>query len=164
MDEPGHTEETPRLLGPWPAAAIVAGTMLGVGIYIGPPQVAAAAGGIVPFFAMWIAGGVAALCGALSVAELSAMVPKDGGHYVFLRRAYGGGVGFAAGWLETLAVMPGSIGAIALALGTFQVPVLFGDRANHPFLVATAVVLALTTINWLGIVVSGRVQLLLTLT
>ncbi len=165
MDDPTRTEETPRLLGQWPATAIVAGTMLGVGIFIGPPQVAAAAGGYVPFFALWIAGGVAALCGALSLAELSAMVPRDGGHYVFLRRAYGPAVGFAAGWLETLAVMPGSIGAVALALGTFQVPVLFGARAgSHPLVIGTVVVLALTAINWLGIVISGRTQMILTTT
>jgi APA family basic amino acid/polyamine antiporter len=173
MSDHAESNPTPRLLGPWPATAIVAGTMLGVGIFIGPPQVAAAAGGVAPFFLLWLAGAAAALCGALSVAELSAMVPKDGGHYVYLRRAYGPGVGFAAGWLETLAVMPGSIAAIALALGQFQLPALFGERAAAPFVVggvevsapfvwATLVVLALTTVNWLGIVLTGRTQVLLT--
>ncbi len=167
--------ETRRLLGPLPATAIVAGTMLGVGIYIGPPQVAGQVGGHLAFFVLWALGGLAALCGALSVAELSAMVPRDGGHYVFLRRAYGPAVGFAAGWLETLAVMPGSIGAVALALATFQLPVLFGARVAEPFLIAgveipaqlvwgTIVVLALTTINHLGIVLTGRTQMLLTTT
>jgi APA family basic amino acid/polyamine antiporter len=149
--------------------------MLGVGIFIGPPQVAGEVGGAVPFLLLWAAGGMAALCGALSVAELSAMTPKDGGHYVFLRRAYGPAAGFAAGWLETLAVMPGSIGAVALALGTFQLPVLFGERAAAPFVVAglaipapfvwgTLVVVALTALNHLGIVISGRTQMALTTT
>src|SRR4030095_15003390 len=68
--------------------------------------------------------------------------------------------------------MPGSIGAVALALGTFQLPVLFGARAADPFVVAglaipapfvwgSLVVVALTTINHLGIVISGRTQMAL---
>lgn len=149
--------------------------MLGVGIYIGPPQVAANVGSIAAFFLLWLAGGIAALCGALSVAELSAMAPQDGGHYVYLRRAYGPGIAFAAGWLEILAVMPGSIGAVALALATFQLPALFGDRLSAPiaiggleipqaFVWGTAVVVALTAINHIGIVLSGRTQLVLTAT
>jgi APA family basic amino acid/polyamine antiporter len=149
--------------------------MLGVGIYIGPPQVAANVDSIAAFLLLWLAGGVAALCGALSVAELSAMVPQDGGHYVYLRRAYGPGVAFASGWLEILAVMPGSIGAIALALATFQLPTLFGERLSAPialgglefpqaFVWGTVIVVALTAINHLGIVLSGRTQLVLTAT
>jgi APA family basic amino acid/polyamine antiporter len=174
-DEPTPTTETPRLLGRWPATAIVAGTMLGVGIFIGPPEVAANVDGVAVFYLLWLAGGVAALCGALSVAELAAMVPADGGHYVYLRRAYGPGVAFAAGWLEILAVMPGSIGAVALALGTFQLPALFGEQLAEPVTLggleipqalvwATVVVLVLTAINHVGIVVSGRTQVVLTAT
>lgn len=173
MADAPDTLETPRLLGAWPATAVVAGTMLGVGIYIGPPQVAAKAGSAAAFFALWIAGGLAALCGALSVAELSAMVPRNGGHYLYLKRAYSPGVGFAAGWLEALAVMPGSIGAVALATAQFQMPVLLGDWASRPvpvfgvgvpapFLLGTLIVLVFTAINHVGVVISGRAQLLLT--
>jgi amino acid transporter len=94
MAEIPETIETPRLLGPWPAAAVVAGTMLGVGIYIGPPEVAAQVDSVAVFLFLWLGGGLAALCGALSVAELSAMVPQNGGHYVYMKRAYSPGVGF----------------------------------------------------------------------
>ena len=126
-----HVNPT-KHIGLWPATALVVGPMLGVGIFIGPPQVAASVGSESAFLLLWIAGGVTAMCGALSVAELGAMLPLSGGHYVYLRRAYGNGVGFAVGWLQVLAVFPGSIGTVALALGTYQLPVLFGLDLNLP--------------------------------
>ena len=164
-----------RLIGLGHATAVVAGTMLGVGIYIGPPQVASLIGSWPAFMALWLGGGLVALCGALSVAELSAMVPKNGGHYLYMKRAYSPGIGFATGWLEALAVMPGSIGAVALATANFQLPVLIGSAASGdlspfgfkiavPFLWATAAVVFFTLINHIGVVVSGRTQLVLTAT
>lgn len=160
-------------IGFWPATALVVGPMLGVGIFIGPPEVAKSVGSETAFMLLWILGGITATCGALSVAELGAMLPQSGGHYVFLRRAYGPGVSFAAGWLQVLAVFPGSIGTVALALGTYQLPVLFGESIRQPFVVygfsvpsafviATGVVFVLTAINHLGLVFSTRVQIVLT--
>lgn len=147
--------------------------MLGVGIFIGPPQMAAISGSRTLFLLLWLGGGITALCGALSVAELSALLPHNGGHYVYLRRVYGSGIGFAAGWLEGLAVFPGSIGTLALAVGTFQLPSLFGPSVLEPLVVGpvsipapllwgSAIVIAFTGLNHLGIVLSGRVQTVLT--
>ncbi|MBK6425648.1 MAG: amino acid permease [Blastocatellia bacterium] len=168
-----HVNPT-KHIGLWPATALVVGPMLGVGIFIGPPQVAASVGSESAFLLLWIAGGITAMCGALSVAELGAMLPLSGGHYVYLRRAYGNGVGFAVGWLQVLAVFPGSIGTVALALGTYQLPVLFGESIREPivlagwsipstFVIATIVVILLTAINHLGLIFSSRVQLVLTI-
>lgn len=167
------TPQPARLLGLVPATALVVGTMLGVGIFIGPPQMAAISGSETLFLLLWLGGGVTALCGALSVAELSALLPFNGGHYVYLRKVYGPGIGFAAGWLEGLAVFPGSIGTLALAVGTFQLPALFGPSVLEPFVVGpisipaplvwgTLIVVAFTALNHLGIVLSGRVQTALT--
>lgn len=160
-------------IGLWPATALVVGPMLGVGIFIGPPQVASHVGSPVAFMLLWIAGGLTALCGALTVAELGAMLPRSGGHYVFLRRAYGARISSAAGWLQVLAVFPGSIAAVALALGTYQLPVLFGPKVQEPlllggvalpsnFVIGTLLVILLTAINHFGLIVSGRVQIALT--
>lgn len=165
------TRATPSA-GATHAAAIVAGSMLGVGIFIGPPQVAARVSSLEWFVALWVLGGLSALCGAAAVAELGAMMPRSGGDYVYLREAYGDAVAFAVGWLQILAIFPGSIAALAAALVEFQLPVLFGPAAAQPLAVlgvsvpATAVwgsalILGFTALNHCGIVPSGRVQVAL---
>ena len=77
--------------------ALVAGSMLGIGIFIAPPVVAAQLDRPGAFLVMWMIGGLSALCGALSVAELGSMMPTAGGDYPYLRRAYGPGWAYAAG-------------------------------------------------------------------
>ena len=116
-DSLGTDGATPqRGLGALPALALVAGSMLGIGIFISPPQVAEHVSGSPMFLAMWIVGGLAALSGALSLAELGAMLPRSGGDYAYLRRSWGGGIAFAAGWLQLLAIFPGSLASVAVAL------------------------------------------------
>ena len=78
------TPHAPHLLGPWAAAAVVAGSILGVGIFIGPPQMATVLGSEIAFVALWVLGGAVALCGALSLAELGAALPRSGGDYPYL--------------------------------------------------------------------------------
>ena len=69
------------------ATVLVAGSMLGIGIFIAPPVVAAQLTRPGGFLLMWLAGGLSALFGALAVAELGAMMPRAGGDYPYLRRA-----------------------------------------------------------------------------
>jgi basic amino acid/polyamine antiporter, APA family len=153
------------LIGSWQAGALVAGAMLGVGIFVAPPEVAAHARTPGSFFAIWAAGAVAALCGAICVAELGAMLPRSGGHYVYLREAYGPGIAFAVGWLQVLAIFPG-------AVASFQLPALFGDAASAPirlfgfelsgaFFLGALVIVGFTAVNHLGIEPSTRVELAL---
>jgi basic amino acid/polyamine antiporter, APA family len=102
--------------------ALTVGLIIGVGIFRVPGAVAVEAGSVGRIILVWIAGGVIALCGALSIAELGAMFPRAGGVYVFLREAYGPLVAFLSGW-TALVVLPSSAGATALVfaeyLGTF---------------------------------------------
>src|SRR5688572_30511649 len=118
--EAGEDEPRGRQLGRWSAQAIVSGSMLGIGIFIAPPVVAQSVHSPVYFLLMWIVGGLAALCGALCVAELGAMMPRAGGEYPYLRLAYGPGVAFGAGWLQLLATFPGSLAAMAVGTATYQ--------------------------------------------
>jgi APA family basic amino acid/polyamine antiporter len=166
-------EPTGRHLGRWSAQSIVSGSMLGIGIFIAPPVVAQHVDSPAYFLLMWLAGGLAAVCGALCVAELGAMMPRAGGEYPYLRLAYGPGVAFATGWLQLLATFPGSLAAMAVGTATFQLPVLFGPSmaapvdlglmtVEGPTFWAVAIVLALTALNHIGIVLSGWVQLVLT--
>jgi APA family basic amino acid/polyamine antiporter len=145
--------------------------MLGIGIFIGPPQVAAHVSSTTWYLVTWSAGAVVALCGAISVAELGAMIPRSGGEYVYLREAYGKGTAFAAGILQILAIFPGSLAALAVAAASFQLPALF-EAAGKPIhflgaelpaapLWASLIVVALTAVNHLGIVVAGRIEVLL---
>ena len=163
-----------KQLGRWAAQALVAGTMLGIGIFIAPPVVARYIQSPVWFLALWLGGGLAALCGALCMAELGAMLPRAGGEYLYLRRSYGPGVAFATGWLQLLAIFPGSLAAMAVGTATFQLPALFGPAfaapvdlglfiLEGPTVWAVLLVLLLTGLNHLGIALSGRVQLLVTI-
>jgi APA family basic amino acid/polyamine antiporter len=163
----------PRRLGALPALALVAGSMLGIGIFISPPQVAASVHGPGLFLLVWLLGGATALFGALSLAELGAMLPRSGGDYGYLRQGYGPGVAFAAGWLQLLAIFPGSLASIAVATATYQLPVLLGPEVAQPVEVlglaipashfwAAVIILGLTALNHVGIQVSGVVQVLVT--
>lgn len=162
-----------RKLSALPALALVAGSMLGIGIFIMPSQVAANVGGPWGFLAMWLAGGLAALFGALCLAELGAMRPRSGGDYEFLHIGWGPGIAFAAGWLQLLVIFPGSLASVAVATASFQLPVLLGEWAGgelslfgmsiaSPRLLAAALILTLTIINHTGVRIAGWVQVTVT--
>ena len=163
----------PKKLGRWAAHSIVSGSMLGIGIFIFPPVVAQHIHSSGYFMLVWLLGGLAALCGALCVAEMGAMMPRAGGEYPYLRLAYGPGIAFSTGWLQLLATFPGSLATMAVGTATYQLPVLFGPTMavpidlgvmtiEAPTFWAIVLVVLLTALNHIGVVLSGRVQLVLT--
>lgn len=178
MRDPDHEEA--RSLGPLPALALVAGSMLGIGIFIAPPVVAAQLDHPGTFLGMWLVGGLSALFGALAVAELGAMMPRAGGDYPYLRLSYGPGVAFAVGWLQLLAIFPGSLATMAVGTASFQLPVVLGQYYELPLSMAAqlglpdgltpsptifwsiVIVIGLTALNHVGVVISGRFQVVLT--
>jgi APA family basic amino acid/polyamine antiporter len=159
-----------RTLGPAAAVSLVAGSMLGIGIFIAPPVVAQQLDRPGAFLLLWLLGGISALCGALSVAELGSMMPRAGGDYPYLRRAYGPGLAYAAGWLQLLAIFPGSLAAMAVGTAKFQFPIVLGENYLLPAELglpvdmtwAVLIVVGLTALNHVGVVISGRFQVLLT--
>ena len=188
--EPSPPAEGRRVIGGVASTAIVAGSMLGIGIFLAPPVVARHLPGLLPFFGAWLLGATVALSGASAYAELGAMLPRAGGDYVFHRRALGGSVAFATGWVLFGAVFAGSIAAISVPLCEFQLDTLlqgaaaalgrppgslslaeplFGLAPGAPWLpkgtqlVALVVVVGLTALNAAGAVVSARAQLVATL-
>jgi APA family basic amino acid/polyamine antiporter len=106
-------EVLPRVLGPFDAVAIVVGSIIGSGIFLKVSTI----DNLVPSFgsimAVWILGGLATLCGSLSLAELAAMLPHAGGPYVYLRESYGRVAAFLWGWAEFSIVRTGSLGSLA---------------------------------------------------
>jgi APA family basic amino acid/polyamine antiporter len=93
--------------------------MIGSGIFIVSAESSRLVGSPGWLLAAWALAGVLTITGALSCAELAAMMPRAGGQYVFLREAYGEAVGFLFGWSLLLVVQSGTIAAVAVAFANF---------------------------------------------
>jgi amino acid transporter len=102
-----------RDLGPLLACALVVNGTIGTGIFKTPAEVARLAGSISAALLVWVGGAVVALAGALSLAELSASMPRTGGLYEVLRRAYGDRMAFVYGWAKLTLLIPASVGSFA---------------------------------------------------
>ncbi len=167
---------TIRVIGGMSGFAIVAGSMLGIGIFLSPPIVAAQTGSAWPFFALWLLGGLISLAGAVACAELGTMMPRAGGDYVFQYEAYGPSLAFASGWVLFAAIFCGSIATMTVGLCTYQLPALLGvdlstELLTIPFgaslsgsdLAALILVPTLTGLNLMGTQPSARTQTALTI-
>ena len=101
------------------SAAIVAGSMIGSGIFIVSADIVRQVGSPAGLMLVWLASGLMTLAGALAYGELAAMMPHAGGQYVFLREAYGGACAFSFGWTLLLVIQTGTIAAVAVAFARF---------------------------------------------
>ncbi len=106
-------------LGLFDATMLVAGTMIGSGIFIVSADIARDVGCTGWLLAVWALTGVMTIIGALSYAELAAMMPQAGGQYIFLREAYSPLWGFLYGWTCFLVIQTGSIAAVGVAFAKF---------------------------------------------
>jgi basic amino acid/polyamine antiporter, APA family len=101
------------------AVAMVVGEVIAVGIFLTPAEMARALGSPLRVLAVWLAVGLAALCGALCYGELAARYPEAGGGYVYLREAWGGAIAFLYGWKSLLVMDPGITAALAAGLAQY---------------------------------------------
>ncbi len=108
-----------RRLSLFDATMLVAGTMIGSGIFIVSSDIARDVGSSGWLLVVWVLTGVMTLIGALSYAELAAMMPQAGGQYIFLREAYSPLWGFLYGWTCFTVIQTGSIAAVAVAFAKF---------------------------------------------
>jgi basic amino acid/polyamine antiporter, APA family len=146
------------------ATAVVVGNVIGSGIFLKPGNIAADGGHFGLILAIWVAGGVLCMLGALCVAELATMLPQAGGLYVYLREAYGKPVAFLFGWCEMLFSRPASTGALAIAcIGSMAMAVGWDMSAATRVLLAIGLLGAAAWVNILGVVWGGRVQFVTTL-
>jgi len=101
------------------ATMLVAGSMIGSGIFIVSAEISRTV--ISPFWLLmaWVVSGVVTIFGALAYGELAAMYPKAGGQYVFLRESMGHLMGFLYGWTLFVVIQTGTIAAVAVAFGKF---------------------------------------------
>src|SRR5437588_3678475 len=138
-----------RMLGVGFGLAVTIGGTIGMGILRTPGEVAAQLPTPELFIGVWILGGVYALLGAISVAELGAMIPRSGGWYVFVHRAMGNYPGFVVGWSDWLSTC-GTLAVIAMVVGEYTA-VLIPRFAGRDKSIALIVVLAFAALQWRGI-------------
>jgi basic amino acid/polyamine antiporter, APA family len=139
-----------RKLGPLDATMIVVSGIIGSGIFINPYLVAQDVETPFLILAVWVLGGVIALCGAFVFAELGTVVPRAGGQYAFFREAFHPLVGFLHGWSLLLIIQSGATAAVAVACGAYlaQLAGLPGGAAKP---IAIALLLALVVLHSSGI-------------
>ena len=131
---------------------IIVGIIIGAGIYSTSPSIAASVDGPVTLIAVWIAGGVAALLGALCYAELATTYPHEGGDYVFLTKAYGRPLGLLFAWSQFWVIRPANIAAMAYIFALYAQQLIPVDVGRYTLAINMSVAIAaLTAINVLGV-------------
>src|SRR5476649_584154 len=106
-------------LGLFDATMIVAGSMIGSGIFIVSADITRNVGSAGWLIFVWLITGFMTLTAALSYGELSAMFPKAGGQYVYLKEAYNKLIGFLYGWSFFAVIQTGTIAAVGVAFSKF---------------------------------------------
>ena len=150
--EPGFRRE----LGLYDSTMVVAGSMIGSGIYIVSAAMARELGSAGWLLAAWVITGVLTITAALSYGELAAMMPHAGGQYVYLREAYSPLWGFLYGWTLFTVIQTGTIAAVSVAFGRFLgilVPSVAEDNyLIPPIHLSTGYAVSLSTAQLVGIV------------
>ncbi|EIC19475.1 APC family permease [Thiorhodovibrio frisius] len=145
------------------AAAIVVANMIGTGVFTSLGYQVIAIKSPLAILALWVIGGLVALCGALVYAELGARMPRSGGEYHMLSQIYHPVIGFLAGFISVAVGFAAPVAAAAIAMSTYLTSV-FGLGANSPWMTGVAVgaVLAVTLIHLVSLRTIGLFQVLVT--
>jgi len=136
------------------ATMLVIANMVGTGVFtslgyqVGPVPSAFA------ILVLWAVGGVVALCGALSYAELATALKRSGGEYLFLSRIFHPAFGFLSGWTSMMVGFAGAVSAVALAIGEYS-HVLFGLPVQ---VIAVVAIVIVTVIHLFGVRIGGIAQ------
>jgi basic amino acid/polyamine antiporter, APA family len=161
------------------ATCLVIGTVIGAGVFLKAAVMSQAVGSPALVLAAWVVAGILSLAGALTYAELSALLPHAGGEYVFLREAYGKAPAFLLGWMRMVVGSTGAIAGLAVGLATFLsalVPLdsvwaersfeFLGQNVTWQFgmrqVVAVGVILVLSAVNTANVSLSGQVHTVVT--
>jgi amino acid transporter len=155
---------TPRqLLSAPDGIYLVVGMVIGAGIFKAPSIVASNVSSALEFMLVWVAGGIASLCGALVYTELSGRFPETGGEYRFLQRGYGPGAAFVFAWSRMTVVQTGAIAAVSFVFGDYAQQILsLGARGAAIY--AALGVAALTALNLAGTPQSKLLQKIMSVT
>src|SRR5689334_13039562 len=163
--DPSTVEVLPRVLGPFDAITIVVGSIIGSGIFLKVSNIDDKVPAFGAILAVWLLGGLATLCGSLSLAELAAMLPHAGGPYVYLREAYGRVAAFLWGWAEFSIIRTGSLGSLACGTVIYfnafldslekngALPGFLADLVPLSHVAqATVTILAVLSLTWINVI------------
>ena len=145
-----------QVLGVAFGIAVIIGNTIGSGILRTPGTVASLLPSRTMFLLAWIAGGVYALLGVISLAELGVIVPRSGGQYVFAQRAFGPYAGFIIGWSDWISSVA-SFAAAAILIGEYTAS-LVPAVSSHALAIGVAVVVVFTVLQYNGVKWGDRVQ------
>lgn len=163
-------------LGLLDATMLVAGSMIGSGIFIVSADMSRLTGSAGWLLALWIISGVITVLAALSYGELAGMMPKAGGQFVYIQRAWGNLTSFLYGWTVFTVIQTGVIAAVAVAFAKFTavfLPVFSTEnivfhtgfvKISAAQLLAIALIVFLTYFNTRGVAGGKRIQTLFTVT
>ncbi len=151
-----------RSLGLRDSLAIVAGSMIGTGIFLKTAAMTQAVGSAFWVTMAWLTAGILSVLGAMTYAELGALFPQAGGGYVYVREAYGRLPAFLTGWISVWIILPGSIAAYGVASATFISGFVPIESIGGPSVVAVAIIVFFGALNCLAVSFGGAVQSLLT--
>jgi APA family basic amino acid/polyamine antiporter len=145
-----------RVLGVGFGLAVSIGGTIGVGILRTPGLVAKQLHVASVILLLWIAGGIYTLLGASCLTELGLMMPRAGGFYVYVRRAFGNTAGFAVGWTDWI-MYCSVLGYLSIAIAEFiaDLGLISGDTVR---IVAVLIVLIIVGLQWLGVRISSQFQ------
>jgi amino acid transporter len=158
----------PRRLGLWSAVAVLVGSTIGSGIFRSPASIANRLPGPLPLAAIWVVGGLFALCGALTLAETASAFPSTGGVYVYVREGWGRLCAFLFGWTELVMIRAAALGAISTTFAEYFVRVTGHDPglepyATHVHYIAAAAIITTAAFNYVGLRTASAVQNITTL-
>src|SRR5947209_10450727 len=165
---PAATEQKlVRGLGLLDSTMLVAGSMIGSGIFIVSTIIARQVGAPGWLLVVWIVTGVLTLMAALSYGELAAMMPKAGGQYVYLREAFSPLWGFLYGWTLFLVIQTGTIAAVAVGFARY-IGVIFPSISGsawiiHPINLGSKYAISLSVQQLIGILMIALLTFLNTL-
>ena len=165
MDSPSQRdawgERLPRRLGLWSAVAVLVGSVIGSGIFRVPATVAAAVSDPGPVLLTWAFGGVLALCGALTLAELAAALPRSGGVFAYILEAFGPLPAFLFGWSYLAVIRAAALGAIATIFAEYLTRFVALDPMQVRYVAAGLIVLV-GIFNYVGVARAAAVMNLAT--
>ncbi len=147
-----------QVLGVWFGVSAAIGNSIGAGIVRTPGDIAQILPRAWLFIGVWVVGGLYALFGASSLAELGAAIPRSGGQYNFSRRAIGEYAGFIVGWSDWLSTC-GTAAAVGIVIAEYSGD-LFPLLAGHVKVIAVAIIAGFGVLQWRGIRWGSGAQIL----
>ncbi len=156
LNLPRTTGRLLKVLGVWFGISAAVGNAIAAGIVRTPGDIAKSLPNGWLFIGVWVAGGLYALFGASSMAELGAAIPRSGGQYNFSRRALGDYAGFIVGWSDWLSTC--GTAAVAIVIAEYSGH-LFPVLAGHIKLISAAIVIGFGILQWRGVRWGSSAQL-----